>query len=106
MTKIMANVDKMNLAKNDLSLARSELYAIKGRLEECRDDIALNWEGRAADYFKAKLEGYRNEVTGIIKAIDGLNTSISSSGDLLQQIDNMLNNIMSFFAEFSAKVGG
>ena len=97
MTKLSADINKLDQAKKDLTKTRSELTELKGKFEKYRSVVNDEWEGAAAEAFKAKLDRYIYDIQCFMNTIDELNTYTGTTADYMRRLDEESKKISQCF---------
>lgn len=97
MTKLSADINKLDQAKKDLTKARTELTDLKSKFERYRIFVNEEWEGAAAEALKAKLDRYIYDLQRFINTIDELNTYTGTTSDYMRRLDEESKKITQCF---------
>jgi WXG100 family type VII secretion target len=66
--------------------AQTNFTAMKGKLEA----LAGQFRGQAAVAFNQRFEEWHTNATGLIQALDGLGTFLTTTADTVEQVDDQL----------------
>lgn len=93
MSKLKANVDDLSHATEMLKDCSDELEQAKKELQEIQTFVNTEWEGVAAEAYKALLKSYMKELVGIKDAVKELKEYADHVGIQMKALDEILDII-------------